>query len=204
MTHVTKKITDGGTDERITILLQGSKTSLAQVLDTPGNDREQGKKDIYEFVGPDIGTITGVGFRMTKVTHDGNYPWCCDWVKVEDLDTNTSVKISDYGWVHQFDHDFWRVRRGDNWINPETPVQNMVTHVIGLSGHVGGSNGEPYRYKTIEPRPIKNYQFSYMSPQTNILITGIVVNGNELSFEYDAVGAVGWSFAETVFLDIYF
>ncbi len=109
ITHYTPRLKNAGTDEWVYVHLRGPQGDVIKLIDNPDkNDREQGSTDTYIIGGAPIGPIQAIGFRMVRSTDDGNWPWYCRSVQVDDLTSGYSAYIKDFGWVNEFDRIFWR------------------------------------------------------------------------------------------------
>jgi PLAT/LH2 domain len=108
VTTYTPIMHNAGTDEDVYIHISGPQGSFSAFLDSPGNDREQGQKDQYKIKGPLINPIQEIGFRLERVTPDGNWIWYCKSVEVVHLTTGYSERIDDFGWVDKDSTIIWK------------------------------------------------------------------------------------------------
>jgi hypothetical protein len=103
ITHVTKRVNIGGTNENLQFPLGESN----RLIDRTYNDREQGQADKYCIDGPEICPTQAFRFRMFQITTDHNWRWRCGEVQVEDMATGYSTYVEDLGWVEKFQRIIW-------------------------------------------------------------------------------------------------
>lgn len=102
------------------------------LLDNPGNDREQGSKDYYQFEDLDVGEISSVELSVTQADSDDpawlleaiyaakeeplelTYLPCNEWINPT-TGTRVTVSLRSVGWRRRIDPGFLGTENGFLW-----------------------------------------------------------------------------------------